>query len=810
MFAPSFSLRRLPRSGLPCRKLDFPRLKHYSGIVGVLTIGWLVLSATSRAVEADAEKSPPYDCEKIAGQVTIHRDSWGMPHIFGKTDESTLFGFGFAQAEDFFWQVEDSYILALGRYAEVHGPQGLNSDRLNRAFEIVPRSRRDFAALDATSKRLYTAFVEGINYYLQTHPAVRPRLIRKFQPWYVLAYHRQIALEMCFRFTGLSGSYLPRRNPTVWAATGSNGWAVSGSRTASGHPMLLANPHMPWYGFSQLMEAHLRCEGLSSRAAGTATGRDGWNFIGAGFYGSPSLAMGHNRRLGWTLVTNEPDIADVWRVRFTHPKRPLAYAYDGGWREAEAWDEVIRVRKSRGFESRKLTFRKTHHGPIVGREDEQTFLAARISGLFKMVPMRQSMRMFRANNLVEFRDALGEMQLLYMNVLYADCDGNIWYLYNGRVPRRNPRFDWAAPVDGGDPDAEWLGFHTLDELPQVLNPAAGFVQNCNSSPWITTDGDNPRPEDFPAYMVGEQVGNEDRDGVGGGTDHASAPHRRRALRSLEILRAMQKVTFDEWQTAAFDTDVYWARKQLPRYAAYLQQLRKDDPELAARVSPYLEHLLAWNARITADSTAATLCHAWYEQLYGLGYPGEQMRSLYVNNPARQLAALPRAADRLRAMHGDWKIPYRDVYRIQRQSYVADLVDLRFDDAAPSLPSLGGHGPMGVVFTQYYSPSLNIPWVITQRKRYALVGTSYLAAYEFTPDRVRGVSLVPLGASGNPESPHYFDQANLLSRNEFKRELFTKQEVLRNSVRSYHPGENPEPISGKVLPAGELAKPPAPE
>jgi len=789
MLAPPYWPCRLPLPGMPCCWPDFSRAGHWLSLATILMVAcWLDPAMAAAAGLDDPVASPAYPYAEIARQVTIHRDSWGVPHIFGKTDESTLFGFGFAQAEDFFWQVEDSYILALGRYAEVHGPQGLNSDRLNRAFEIVPRSRRDFAALDLTSQRLYTAFVEGINYFLQTHPTVRPRLIQQFKPWHVLAYHRHIALEMSFRFTGLADSYLPRRNPMVWAATGSNGWVLAGSRTASGQPMLLANPHMPWYGFGQLMEAHLCCEASASQTAAET----GWNFIGAGFYGSPSLAMGHNRRLGWTLVTNEPDIADVWRVRFTHPQRPMAYEYDGGWREAEAWDEVIRVRKSRGLESRKLTFRKTHYGPIVGREDEHTFLAARISGLFDVVPMRQSMRMFRANNLVEFRAALGEMQLLYMNVLYADCDGNIWYLYNGRVPRRNPQFDWSAPVDGSNPATQWLGFHALDELPQVLNPAAGFLQNCNSSPWITTDGDNPRPEDFPTYLVGEQRMMMNWGEMGKTQAGASGPHRRRALRSLEILRALQEVTFDTWQAQAFDTDVYWARMELPRYAKQLQQLQQDDPELAERVKPYLEHLLAWNARITVDSTAATLCHAWYEQLFGSGYPGEQMRALYINNPARQLAALARAADRLRAMHGDWKIPYGKVYRIQRQPQVADMVNLRFDDAAPSLPSLGGHGPMGVVFTQYYSPSINIPWVIRQRKRYALAGTSYLAAYEFMSDRVRGVSLVPLGTSGDPKSPHYFDQAELLSQKKFKRELFTKQEVLRGSVRSYHPGENPEP------------------
>jgi acyl-homoserine-lactone acylase len=272
----------------------------------------ITAGAHSRAAEDDSLPS----AEALRERVTIYRDEFGLAHIVGDDDESTIFGFGYVQAEDYFWQIEDVYILALGRYSEVHGPQGLNSDLLNRAFEIVPRSKRDFAALDRTSRRLYAAFVTGINYYLQTHPDVRPRLIERFEPWHVLAYYRHVALELCFRATGLSNDFLPRRNPHVWAAAGSNGWAISGVRTASGSPMLLASPHMPWFGFSQLMECHLTSRG----------GVDGqpWNFTGAGFYGSPMPAMGHNDRLGWTLVTNQPDIADVWRVEFSNPTQPLA------------------------------------------------------------------------------------------------------------------------------------------------------------------------------------------------------------------------------------------------------------------------------------------------------------------------------------------------------------------------------------------------------------------------------------------------------------------------------------------------------
>lgn len=720
----------------------------------------LLLAWGSQSSTHAQQSSAALEPAKLARQVTIHRDSFGVPHIFGRTDESTIFGFGYAQAEDFFWQVEDVYILALGRYSEVHGPKGLNSDKLNRAFEIVTRSKRDYAALDRNSKLLYSAFVAGLNYYLDKNPQVRPRLIQRFEPWHVLAYYRQVALELSFRFTGLSGEYLPRRNPHIWSATGSNGWAIHGKRTASGAPMLLANPHMPSFGFTQLAEAHLRSDG--------GTNGKPWNFIGAGFYGCPTLALGHNDRLGWTLVTNQPDIADVWRVKFDDAEQPLSYQYGDGTRVAEKWSETIRVRKRRTIEDRTFEFRKTHHGPIVAESDDGEMLAARISGIFETIPLRQSLHMMRSTNLKEFREALSLMQILYMNVLYADCDGNIQFVYTGRIPRRNPEFDWSQPLDGSKPATEWLGFHTLDELPQVLNPAAGFVQNCNSSPLITTDGDNPRLEDYPKYLIGD-----------------ADQFRRRALRSLEILRAMNDISFEQWQAAAFDTQVYWAKQELPRYAEHLQSL---SPAEVKRVKQYLDHLLAWDAKISADSTAATLCHAWYEQLFGSGYPGEQMREDYVGKPEKQLAALARAAQRLQAMHGDWRVPYGELYRSQRKDRLADLMNVRFDNSAFSYPSVGGHGPMGTILTQYYTPSLEIPWVISQPRRYGLVGTSYLGAYEFAADGVRGASLVPFGASGNPKSPHYFDQAQLLAEQRLKPELFRKSEVQQAALESYHPGE----------------------
>ncbi|MEX0677334.1 MAG: penicillin acylase family protein [Pirellulales bacterium] len=705
--------------------------------------------------------SPAEEAEsrELARGVTIYRDAYGVPHIHGETDRHVMFGYAYAQAEDYFWQVEDTYILSLGRYCEVHGHMGLNSDLLNRAFEVVPKSRAAYRQLEPEYQALCGAFTRGLNYYLATHPETKPRLIKHFEPWHVLAYGRQVLLELCFRYTRLSHTYLPRAHPPIWAEAGSNGWAIAPKRTASGHAMLFVNPHLPWFGFSQMYEAHLKSD-------------EGWSFSGATMYGNCVPTLGHNEFLGWTYTTNEPDIADVWRVTFDHPEDPLKYRYGDGYREAVEWVETIKVKIGDRMHDRTVKLRKTHHGPTVVKEDDEHYLAARIAGLDSVRMLRQQMELVRSRNLQEFKSGLAMQQFPIMNVIYADQAGNIMFLYNGLVPRRDPRFNWSLPVDGADPRTEWNGMHALDELPQLLNPADGFVQNCNSSPFTTCDTGNPDPAKYPPYMV-EDAGDD----------------KRRAKRSRQILRDMDAVTFDELQKVAFDTKLYWASEQLPVYARRFEQLRASDPELAAHVEPYLKHLLDWDCRVEAASTQATLCEAWYEELFGMDYPAETLLPQYVDEPKREFEALVVAADKLRSRHGDWRVPWAELFRAQRLPHLIDLTQMAFDDKKPSLPSFGAPGPLGVVFTQYYAPSINIPFLLSMNKRYGLVGTSYMAVYEFGP-KVRGASVLNFGESGDPASPHFFDQARLLSERKLKPDLYRWPDVLDGARLVYHPGEPP--------------------
>ena len=748
-----------------CR--DWVRLMLLAAVGAI--VGMLALTVPLAA--AAEQISPTIDPEEMAKSVTIYRDSYGVPHIDAATDAGVAFGMAYCQCEDFFWQVEDNYILGLGRYAEVYGRKGLNSDLLNRAFEVVPTSEADYAKMEPEMQRLLAGFTEGINYYLAKNPQVKPRLIDHYEPWYVVALGRQLILELGFRFTHLSGEFMPRSTKEIWTVTGglippqanahigSNAWAIGPSKTKSGKAMLYINPHQPWFGFGQFYEAHMR-----SGEGG------GWNFAGATFFGNPLPGLGHNEYLGWSFTTNEPDIADAWVEQFDDPKDPLKYKYGKETRTATEWKAPIKIKSGNKVEEKIYTFRKTHHGPLVAKKSDTEFISARVAKLYDGMLARQVLKLVRAKNFTEFRDGMGMLNFQFMNAIYADRDGNIFYLYNGTIPRRDPQFDWTKPVDGSDPRTEWNGFHPIGELPQVLNPPSGFVQNCNSTPFTTTDDGNPGIGDFPIYMC------EDR-----------YDDKRRAKISRMILREMKDVTFEDWQTAALDTKVYWAMTELPRLAREFDELSKTDPAIAKQAAPYFEHLTNWDCECTNESTEAPLCAAWYEELYGFGYPAETLKPEFIKTPENKFKALVRAAGKLKGVFGDWKVKWGDIYRIQRHADVADFFDIPFDDSEPSVPCPGLMGPLGCAFVVYYTPSINIPLVRTVKKHYGVVGNTYMSTIEFG-EKVKATTLIQFGQSADPKSPHFMDQAELLSQKKFKPELFYWDDVIAGAKQKYHPGE----------------------
>jgi acyl-homoserine-lactone acylase len=713
----------------------------------------LPLQASSAAPTPSAQSPPP-----LAGQTTIHRDEWGVPHIDGPTDESVVFGFGYAQAEDFLWQVEDSFVLALGRYAELYGPSVFSLDETTHRFEIPQRAREDFSKLDPKLQSLNRAFVGGLNYYVERHPRQKLRLLERFEPWYPIALDRYVLYRMAAHSKTVPDELLHAQAFVPPGAVGSNAWAIGPSKTRSHKTMLFCNSHQPYYGFGQYYEAHLHSG-------------EGWSFTGSTFFGSPMLAIGHNEHLGWTYTVNDINCGDEWVETFDDPQHPLNYRYGDGYRTAVEWTDSVRVKNAHGVETRTLTFRKTHHGPVVRRLNGTQQLASNVGRMNDALFGRQIYRMVRSRNFAEFREAAATLDQRMFNLVYADCEGNILYLYNGIVPRRDPSLDWSKAVDGRRPESDWKGILTLDELPQVLNPISGYVQNCNQSPYTTTDDQNPEPGDLQRYIVGETTWDN-----------------RRAKVSRHLLRQAHDVTFADWQALAFDTTMYWPLEELPQFERKFRKLQETDPALAKEVEPYIKHLLDWDCRSSIHSTQATLCVFWYEQLYGLllGSTLETLRPAMVSDVSAQFRALRDAATKLTSLYGSWKVPYGDVNRLQRHANIADFFEkIPFNDRLPSLPVAGVQGPVGSVFTIYYTPPL--PIVRPMVKRYAVVGCSYMASIEFG-DPIKTRSLLQYGESGNPDSPHFFDQAKLLSECRLKEAYFYWDDVLAHSKQSYHPGE----------------------
>ncbi len=715
--------------------------------------------------------------DSLPNSTTIVRDEWGVAHIHGTTHTDAIFGVGYAQADDYFWQLEDTCIRALGRYAEVVGEEGVRSDILNRSFEIAARSQQDFEKFPDDHRDMASAFVEGVNRWLETHPEEKPRLIKHFEPWYVLAMDRHIILDFLYRQSHIgkpenrietdvaeSGaaqdsetsllnawdlSHRPETgfDDAIRAAIGSNAWAISGKKTHSGGAMLFVNPHQPWYGMGQFYELHVSSD-------------EGLDFTGACFFGSPFPTIGHNKHLGWTYTVNEPDIADAWRVTFDDPANPLNYRFDGGFRSATEWQETLQVKQGRMLVDRQITFRKTHQGPIVRKEQDGVFLAVQVAGLFHMDRMKQGLGMVLAKDFRTWRAAIGHCAIPMFNVVYADNADNIFYAYNGTIPKRNKAFQWTKPVDGSSSDTDWLGFHTFDELPQVLNPQCGYVQSCNSSPFTTTETENPRREDFPTYMV------EDAD-----------VDMRRSKMSRMILNDATDITFEHWSSLAYDTRMYWPMTEIPKLAADYETLKTKLPQLAGEVAEYWDHLQNWDFRSSNESTQTTLVVAWYEQLYGFGYPAETLKSEFADR-STWFVALKHAAEKIDGLYGTWKHPWGRAHRLQRLANQPDVqhAGIGLNSLQRSLPCPGAPGPLGIIYTVYSSPEIPI----LRAQRFAVVGASYMAVAEFGSE-AKAHSVMPFGTSGRRTSPHFFDQAELYSTQKLKPAWFRRDEVKEHAV-----------------------------
>jgi penicillin amidase len=687
--------------------------------------------------------------EAMAQTVTIYRDTWGVPHIYGPTDASVMFGAAFARAEDRIIEDEAYYMGALGRGPELNGESALLGAMAALATKREQVARAEYETAPAEVRALAEAFAAGYNYFIWKHPELAGwEVLTHLEPWQIFAFHR---FDPPPNFSA-PGEQVPfRPAPTSGDTRGSNGWALGPSKTASGNAMLFANPHM---ALDVPYEFHVHSD-------------EGLVFSGiTGYSHSGMPVIARNEHLGWTHTVNYVDVLDVYRLEVDDEDDPETYQHGGRTRDLEIWTETVRVKTDDGFEGRELTFRRSHQGPLRKGSDGQWYAVAAANqnapGTFE-----QYYRMAKAKNLDEFRRALAMRRLAYHNTIYADDRGNIFYIYTGAVPQRDTSFVWAAPVDGTDPATDWLGTHTLDQLPQVLNPASGWIQNANSTPyWASGEGDNPNPTDFPTYLAGEnswlpiQAGPMiDSDGNGF-----------RALRSRQMLAAATDVTLDDLATMAMDRHYLAADRFLPDLFQEWERYVEEGPAGARNLRGPVNLLRAWDRQGGSASVATTLFTQWLGNVFAPPEPEDWPMVL----------ELQAAVDTLEARYGTWQLAWGDLLRHQKPD---DRAGETFSDDRPSLPLAGGNANMtGSIYMISGQP------VEDQERLYAAFGNTYVAVMEFTPTGPKAYSIVPYGQSEDPESPHYFDQAPLFAQGRFKESWFTLEEIDANLEEKYHPGE----------------------
>ncbi|MFL5773989.1 MAG: penicillin acylase family protein, partial [Flavisolibacter sp.] len=433
--------------------------------------------------------------EKQAKNVTIIRDNWGVPHIYGKTDADAVFGLMYAQCEENFNQVEENNLEMLGRLSEKYGISEFYNDLQMQLIYDTSAAKKDYSKSLPWFRKLLDACADGVNYYLYKHPEVKPAIIFHFEPWFALL--RTDGSISATQFGGLTvqdtRALFPLSNPTsfipnehaepIIEPTGSNGFAIAPSRTKSKNAILYINPHVTFYFRTEVQ----------------MVSEEGLNSYGAVTWGNFFVYQGFNEHCGWMHTSSYADVADLYKEKSTIKGDSLFYEYDGRWIPATAKKISVNYKENGQLKEQQYIAWSTIHGPVLGLRNG-VYLSLKENNR-SLDALMQSWLRTKSKGFEDFKRIMNMRSNNSNNTVFADDKGNIAYWHGNFMPRRDTKFDFGLPVDGSISATNWKGIHTLDEVVHVYNPASGWIQNCNSTPFTVAGESSPRKSSYPEYMA---------------------------------------------------------------------------------------------------------------------------------------------------------------------------------------------------------------------------------------------------------------------------------------------------------------------
>ncbi len=760
-----------------------------------------------------------------AAAVTIVRDDWGIAHVHGKTDADAVFGMVYAQCEDDFNRVETNYLVSLGRLAEAEGETAVWQDLRQRLFLDPEELKRQYAGAPVWLRTLMDAWADGLNFYLFKHPEVKPRAIARFEPWMALSFTEgsiggdieKVNLQALRGFyekprasglvvgagAGANADPPPSakddkvrgsgglRTPGEWAGAntgilrsaqddtfiaeaslehgmmlqsylhpdgeelgGSNGFAIAPSNTVGHHALLLINPHTSFFFRSELQ--------MSSD--------EGLNAYGAVTWGQMFVYQGFNDRAGWMHTSSNVDAVDEYEeTTVAKGNGAFTYKYGKGERPFTTRRITLRYKTAEGMKERSFAAYFTHHGPVV-RDDGGKWVTVRLMNV-PVPALEQSFLRTKARSYAEYKKTMELKANSSNNTIFADADGDIAYWHGNFIPKRDADLDFTKPVDGSDPATEWGPLMSLEEIPHLLNPKSGYVENVNNWPWSGSGESSLKRADFPRYV--EQ-----------GMETA------RGLHAVRVLDGRKDFTLDTLLGAGFDPYLPWFARTVPALVRAWDALPAAS-SLKPRLAEQVAMLRSWDKCWAADSYATTIAVYWGEQV-GMPLAGPARRAGvlwedYVVQHASyedMLQALVRATDKLRSDFGNWKVAWGEVNRFQR---IKDDIQPSFTDEGPSIavPFVSSQwGSLASFAARTFPDATNGEQT---KRRYGTSGNSFVAVVEFG-DKVRARAVTAGGESGHPESKHFKDEAERYASGDFREVYFYPAQLVGHVERKYRPGD----------------------
>lgn len=665
-------------------------------------------------------------------RITIYRDTYGVPHIYGDSEAAAAFGQGYAQAEDRLETLLKAYLKAQGEMAKAFGEEWVEHDYLQRVWRHAEISRQRYGELSPDTRKIIEHFVAGVKRYMTEHPEKVPPWAEEPRPYHIVALARYVIWGWPL------GQAMGDLNRGKKARTesdsgrGSNQWVIGRQRSAEDCVIALIDPHLGWNDEWLFHEAHLHGGDL--------------HVFGFSPVGAPGVALGHNNYLSWACTTGGPDTADVYEEEI-NPDNPLQYRYDDEWRDVSVEAVEIEVKTDDGMKTVQREIHRTHHGPIVERDGNRAY-AFKLSYADEVHLAEQILRMDKAKNLGDFLNAVGMLQLMAQNVMYGDIYGNMYYVRTGRVPIRPSGYDWSRPVPGNTSATEWLGIHGQEDLVQILNPPAGFMQNCNISPGTMTTNSPLTPNRYPEYVYNDS---EDRSNA-------------RGRRFMEIMEEMDEVTKEDALRIATDTQIQgmdvWQQALVDAYETHSEEFK----DLAEAV----DIIDGWDHRADIDSIGMTLFFAWWEfsREFGDEIPAKLIRERKPLPPDAQrvmLKALRKATSYMQKTYGDIRVPWGNVHRLKRGEETWPLAGVA-KHGLVTLRAIGGPDPdeHGIIYAD---------------------GGQFCTMVVFLKHPVRSYSVFPFGQSEDPHSPHYKDQAEKFFTKGLLKPTWYQREGLLNHLES---------------------------